>query len=337
MGKIDYLIVFLKYFKFYIMDISLFAVISFIFGAYFPYFTDILFLFLSIFDYNIYKITHNNLNRLKKKNIKFASIWYNSNPSGLVIYKNHIGYIKNESINMGSTEVLYLFCHKNTYNKLIYNDDDYIDISIIDDNNNKSIEKKINYRERQGNYNWLDYQERKLNTTNKIPTFDQKEIINNLINIFSKKEKCVSLITGNPGTGKSMVPQFLCKKLLKNYESVTFCDSLNLCDPGDSFSYLYNIVLPDKNAPFILVIEEVDILIHNIHYELIKKHKISPIQLVNKNDWNTLFDKIDRLVYRNIFVIMTSNKPKQWFDNLDSSYMRKGRVDYHFNIKQKII
>ena len=45
-------------------------------------------------------------------------------------------------------------------------------------------------------------------------------------------------------------------------------------------------------------------------------------------------DKIDREYYQNIILIMTSNQKHIYFDALDFSYMRNGRVNLKFELNK---
>ena len=54
--------------------------------------------------------------------------------------------------------------------------------------------------------------------------------------------------------------------------------------------------------------------------------------MVCKGDWNKWLDRFDRGYYKNVIIIMTSNKSIEWFDKLDPSYLRSGRI----NIKEYV-
>ena len=148
-----------------------------------------------------------------------------------------------------------------------------------------------------------------------------------ILEVFKKKLYAIVLLYGNAGTGKSMTAQFVCSELLKTYEGVTFIDTFNPSDPGDSFSSLYNQILPTSKNPLVILFEEVDILIDAMHHGKITQCANSPIQIKNKSDWNSFLDKFDRELYLHVIFIMTTNKSDTFLDSLDPSYMRKGRVD----------
>jgi hypothetical protein len=76
----------------------------------------------------------------------------------------------------------------------------------------------------------------------------------------------------------------------------------------------------------IVVLEEVDNIVRRLK-EGIPPHKSSPILVQDKPGWNSFFDNFGKGRYRNVFFVMTSNKPQEWFEGEDPSYFRKGRVD----------
>jgi Cdc6-like AAA superfamily ATPase len=93
--------------------------------------------------------------------------------------------------------------------------------------------------------------------------------------------------------------------------------------------------MPTEEKPLILVLEEFDILINKIHHNLIQMHKHIPIQVKDKTSWNTLFDRIDRGLYPNLIVLLTSNVNPEYVDNLDKSYLRQGRVNNRYHLKSQ--
>jgi hypothetical protein len=88
----------------------------------------------------------------------------------------------------------------------------------------------------------------------------------------------------------------------------------------------------------IVVLEEVDGIIMAIHNNTINipEHIPIPIQIKNKKDWNQFLDRFDRKIYQNVVVFLTSNQNISFFDNLDPSYMRIGRVNGRFEVEKKM-
>ena len=75
------------------------------------------------------------------------------------------------------------------------------------------------------------------------------------------------LLTGSTGVGKS----FIAKLLAQKYNS-SFCFEIKLNDPGVDLRELYSTAEVDSyKKPLILLIDEFDILIENIHHQKIMK------------------------------------------------------------------
>jgi hypothetical protein len=209
-------------------------------------------------------------------------------------------------------------------------DSDSSDSDSSDDElyNNKDKKKsKIKFYERQGNFFWLTYNNRDINVEKYIARDNQKAVISSLKKEYKKSSNVVSVIHGDPGSGKSMIPILLAKEL-NGY----LCDSYNPTEPGDDIAIIYNTIMPTVEKPLILVLEEFDIIIHRIHNNLIQSHKHIPIQVKDKTSWNTLLDRIDRGLYPNMFFLLTSNSDPVIIDKLDSSYLRTGRVNSRYNL-----
>jgi hypothetical protein len=52
-----------------------------------------------------------------------------------------------------------------------------------------------------------------------------------------------------------------------------------------------------------------------------------PIEIMDKRGWNTFFDSFDIEIYKYVIIIMTSNKNSSYFNDLDPSLLRDGRID----------
>jgi len=188
--------------------------------------------------------------------------------------------------------------------------------------------KTINYFERDGNYWRFKYVNININLDVK-PRKNQETIIEQICEYEKSKMNTVCLLYGDTGLGKSTIPVLLAKKL--NYSLV---DTFNPIEPGDTLANLINCINPTQKKKLIIVLEEVDNMIDKIHNNVITTHKEIPIQIKNKQDWNLFFDKIDRKLHQNIIVIMTSNKSPSYFDDLDKSYLREGRISMKIQINK---
>ena len=92
---------------------------------------------------------------------------------------------------------------------------------------------------------------------------------------------------------------------------------------------MYNKIKPTIKAPLVILLDEIDITVKNI---LEGKIKISdacpmPIEITSKKGWNDLFDAFDTEMYKYVIIIMTSNQNIAYFNQLDVSLLREGRID----------
>ena len=137
-----------------------------------------------------------------------------------------------------------------------------------------------------------------------------------------------AFISGVPGTGKTSIAYILANKL-----NGSLCKKFNPTNPNYTLDILYTVTNPTKKNPLILILDEIDILIDMIHIGIPNSKKF-PIEVKNKTEWSILMDDINSGLYPHMIVVMTSNKPIEYFDELDPAYMREGRVDYKAFIKK---
>lgn len=260
-------------------------------------------------------------------------------PCGFFCSKKYIGFIDikdNTSISIYTT-------HSN-YTKLIKEDTITLDVNknqtenenqnqnqIQNENENKNqiqneeievITKKINVFNRKGTYKNFYYTSIKLDLSHINPVGQQIDIVSSITDIYNKKGRASIFINGVTGAGKSTVGYLLAKKLNGMY-----CHTFNPTDPGDQLSNVI-IDLRQDDEPIIIVIEEVDVLIKNIHKGIIKNTEV-PISVHNKTTWSSFMDD---MVFYKIIIIFTSNISKNEIDKLDPAYLRKGRIDEYFNM-----
>jgi hypothetical protein len=123
--------------------------------------------------------------------------------------------------------------------------------------------------------------------------------------------------------------------LVANEFGGSFCNTLQPWQPGDNLGILHSEVEPTQAKPLVVVFDEVDAAILRIH-EGIPAHSKIPIVVADKPGWNRMFDEIQRGMYPDMIVILTSNRGPDFIDSLDHSYIRKKRVDMIFEMKELI-
>jgi hypothetical protein len=279
-------------------------------------------LLLSVFGIKIYIINGGAIKELSKK-IKYATAWTDSQPGGYVV-----GDFRKGAYFLG----LFIKADINKPHTLkIISTEKWIEDNMpIDTCVEKETDKigKLVLYERHGPF-WKEdlWNKRQIKLPTWLPNKTQKAAMDVILKSFEEDKYSVSLLYGAPGTGKSNVAPLIARSLLnKNMQSIALVDSYDLSDPNSSFDVLYSYVSPNEKNILIYVLEEVDELINKIHNNLIILHKHLPIQIKNKSSWNKWLDRINNGYYPHTIIIMTSNKLANWFDNLDTSYFRKGRV-----------
>ncbi len=242
-------------------------------------------------------------------------------PTGLFIGWKYIGMYHDVIHDREPKRELYLFTSVKIFNKLI---EDTNEIEVVIDNE-MQVRKDIEVYERMGAYWRLYYDKRKFNMTKYNANSNQDLIISQIKNIYKEKNRASIFISGQPGTGKSMIGFLLAKEL-----NGKLCRSFNPSDPGDNMINLIKEVEPDEEKPLILMLDEANILIRKITDNLIIMHKNIPIAVHDKITFNRFMD--DMIFYQNVILILTSNETKKTIDDIDISYLRDGRIDAVFNL-----
>jgi len=225
----------------------------------------------------------------------------------------------------GDTFTAWIFSTESSYENLTkdFEEKKYININKIED------KTTINIIDRLGSYWNVYFKKRTIKIPEIKPYYNQQIIINEIIDHQKEKKHTVVLLHGESGKGKSMIGLLLASQLNGNY-----CDSLAPWQPGDTIASLYAEAEVSEESPLILALEEIDIPILKIH-EGIKPLKgvPMPIPVCDKSSWNTLMTHIERGMYPHLIIILTTNQDPKFFNDLDESYFRTGRVNKIFKVK----
>jgi len=155
----------------------------------------------------------------------------------------------------------------------------------------------------------------------------QLEVIESIENVYQTYGRATVFIHGESCTGKSIVGYLLAKKMGANY-----CHTFNPSEPGDTLSKLLMEI--NRDCPTVIVMEEIDGILKNIHSNSIHQNSETPILIRDKSSWCTFLD--DMFLYKGLILILTSNTSKDDLDNLDVSYLRKGRIHQTYCMTTKI-
>jgi hypothetical protein len=259
-------------------------------------------------------VTDANVITCISKNIKYATIRNeNDDPSGLFIGNYYVGFIS-ERLNKDSSGLLYCLATKPIFKQLTKKE------HIISDENKDIF---ISLLTLKGNYYYRYSRKREIECSNYIPKPNQEQVIENTIQYYNNNNMCVTMIYGNPGTGKSIIGLLIAKQL-----NGSFCKTYNPTMPGDTLENIYDNANVSKTNPMILLIDEFDIILDRFHNNKIIQHKDIPIEVYNKTTWNTLLDDINIKLYPYLIIILTSNLTSDEInEKYDKSYIREGRVN----------
>ena len=269
-----------------------------------------------------------------QKNTISSTIVYqygNSFPSGTFIGWNCIGfYTYSGSRDNGSSEVQILTTKK-TFMKMVESDKvASVFTSVITHSEIDKHDTPLLIYGRTGSFTNLYYTTLRLDIQCLEPKYQQNEIVDDICKIYNRINRGVFFIHGVTGAGKSTIGLLVAKRL-----SGTFCHSFNPTDPGDTLHGVLLHTEPSEESPTIIVIEEVNTMIRQIHSGSIPRHKNITTLINNKSSYNTFMD--DLMLYKHVIIIMTSNEDKSTIDALDPCYLREGRIHANYSMPEALL
>lgn len=194
--------------------------------------------------------------------------------------------------------------------------------------------KNFKYYCRGGTHYHVEYS----STNVAIPTVQprpfQSAIVNSIVQTYESKGTASVVISGPAGCGKSSI----CDQLIRYFsvekkQKCCLTDEFRPSEASDFFHTLYSEVDPvEEDTVFIVLLDEVDGILRQLGGPGITPHPKFFIQVKNKTEWNSFFDKIDKGRWKNTIFILTSNLSLENIDQIDPSYTRPGRINHRFEV-----
>jgi len=156
------------------------------------------------------------------------------------------------------------------------------------------------------------------------PTSEQLSIMNEMKDIYDKSKFniCRALVYGKPGSGKSFIGKLLAKEL-----GSKLCFDVRLDEPGNPLMSLWKTSNPVEKLPLIVQIDEFDVFIRKLHNgELKNDHKWLRRMIYDGQTYNTFLSEYLNCM-PNVIYLFTMNSTPDDINALNSSYIRKHRMD----------
>jgi hypothetical protein len=172
---------------------------------------------------------------------------------------------------------------------------------------------------------------------NMVNTDEQNTVINNIIKLVEARHKNIGayngsiLLHGVPGTGKSAIGTILAYKL-----KGVVCTDYSPFRPGTRIERMIKACNPTKDNPLIILINELyEQIYYHIHNENILSNQSSSNmdltpEIYNKTTFNNWMDNLSK--FNHVIFIFTSNVGIEKYNELDTSYMRRGRIHKVFEL-----
>ena len=244
-------------------------------------------------------------------------------PSGCFVGSCCAGYYTYSDTFEGISVEIHLFTTPAYFKTLFHCEQ--VSVSFTDKKASTGPSQPLTIYSRTGSYTNIYYSRLRIDIQDLEPRGQQAEVVDSICSKFVHKRRGVFFIHGTSGAGKSTIGLLVANRL-----KGTFCHTFNPSDPGDTLPNILRESEPTDEHPTIILLEEVNTLIHEIHDATIQKHKNITTCVHSKSTYNTFID--DLILYKNVLFIMTSNESKESIDALDPCYLRKGRVDEYYSM-----
>lgn len=190
--------------------------------------------------------------------------------------------------------------------------------------------KKLHIYDRRGTYTNFYYRKRSIKSLGLMPKPEQSVIMEEIKMVYQQKGRGVFFIHGPPNTGKSIIGL-----LLAEYYGGNYSNTFSPWQPGNFLTDLTDEIELVREKPLIVAFDEVDVALLRVHESSIPDHKNIPTVIQDKTGWNRFLDNFQRGLFPYLIILMTSNRSSEFINSLDSSYLRKGRVDGIFELATK--
>jgi hypothetical protein len=153
----------------------------------------------------------------------------------------------------------------------------------------------------------------------------QQKIVDNIFNNYKKSGTQIHLISGSPGKGKSSVARFLHLRFIKNNTKSYLLEGFNPSSLGLNYStHVFQGI--KHTGPFILLLDEIDISM--AHSKLDNSAVPAVYHSKSKTDFCGFLDGFRDVP--SLIVICTSNRSLADLNAEFPEYLRKGRIDQHW-------
>jgi hypothetical protein len=279
-----------------------------------------IFLFTQLFGVRLYTVNNKeDCVRIRKRVGNCSHMADGDRGYGYSIGRWYIMSISLHNDDEGDRYTIWMVATEATYKRLSA-DRESAPVSLATDAEMPLLQAMTVY-ERSGSFQHCYFRKRVIDLPQMKPRTEQADIIRQIQEHFATNKHTVAYLHGPAGTGKSMIGL-----LLANQYKSSYCNTLKPWQPGDRLVDLHAEAEPTPTKPLIVALDEFDGALFQVHAG-IPAHKNLPIAVPDKAGWNHMFDQIQRGMYPNTILILTSNRGPAFIRALDPSYIREGRVD----------